>query len=194
MQTKMKKLNKKAFTMIEMLVCLVCLSFVCVGIGSMASAVKQYATYIDDREAIMLGEYQDIMNLKVNGLDFRDKTNYPENIHEAEKYSKGSVFSIKGKAVDYIGDYNVVYTSMDPLIVSVDNDGNCRALYEGVTYIKIDVLERESDGVYRSNGKPVYVPIVVLSEKFKHETSYLKYYLYGGVYYVCWMHDEGGTN
>ena len=192
MQTKIQKLNKKAFTMIELLVCLVCLGFICVGIGSMASAVKQYATYIDDREAVMLGEYQDVMNLKVNGLEFRDKTNYPENVHEATKYAKGSVFSVRDRAVDYAGNYQLVYESMDPLVVTVDQNGNCRALYEGVTYIKIDVLTLESDGVYRSDGKPVYVPIVVLSEKFNDEMNFLKYYLYGGKYYVCWMHDMGG--
>lgn len=192
MQTQKKKMNKKAFTMIELLICLVCLGFICVGIGSMASAVKQYAAYIDERESVMLGEYQDIMNLKVEGIAFRDKTNYPENVHEASKYSKGSVFSVRDRAVDAGGDCQLVFESMDPLIVSVDQNGTCRALYEGVTYIKIDVLVKESDGVYRSDGKPVYVPLIVLSEKFNDEMNYLKYYLYGGKYYVCWMHDEGG--
>ena len=62
------KQNKKAFTMIEMLVCLVCLGFLCPGIGTFAAAINAHTAYIQTRENDMLPEYQDVLDLKSNAL------------------------------------------------------------------------------------------------------------------------------
>lgn len=188
MQKIKSKFKKRAFTMVEMMVCLVCIGLLSIGIGSFASAVKHHTAYVAEREAEMLSEYQDILNLKAYGLSFRDKTNHPEFIYEAEKKSVGETFSVHS-SLTLAPDQIVTYTSADPLVVRVDDNGNCKVLYEGVTYIEVRVLTLGSDGKYHDNNEFEYFPIVAIGDDFQEELDLLRYCLYGGKHYACWFYD-----
>ena len=187
------KTKAKAFTMIELLICLVCVGFVCVGIGSMATTIKSYSTYISDREAAMLREYQDIMNLKSQGIEYRSQLNNSHYLRDPNMYNIGATFSME---LYYPLDHNqqAIYEAADPNILSVAENGTCVARHEGVTYVKVEILTQDSEGVYRSNNETFYIPFIILSEEFQREMSSLKYYFYGGKYYVCWIYNvpKGG--
>jgi hypothetical protein len=188
----MKKLfKKKAFTMVEMLVCLVCIGFLSIGIGSFASAIKGHTAYVSERESDLLHEYQDVLNLKSYGLIFRSKTNHPEYIHEAHKYVVDDEFYISDH---YAGEPNqkFEYESSDINVITVDSNGTCNAVARGVAYIKIKILTLGNDGEYHDLGNADYVPFIVADNEFNQEFNSLKYYFYGGEYYVCWLYDKTG--
>jgi type II secretory pathway pseudopilin PulG len=191
MHTTRNKLNKnkRAFTMVELLVCLVCMGFVCIGIGSIATAVKSYTTYIEDREATMIKEYQDVMNLKTHGIELRDKVNFPGNVRDVYQYNQGDEFFVS-QAFAVKPNQEVTYEAENEQIISVNSDGVGHALSDGITYVKVTILTKNENGNYEHGVEVYYYPVMVLSERFKVETSMIRYYLYGGEHYVCWIHDK----
>ena len=184
------KQNKKAFTMIEMLVCLVCLGFLCTGIGTFAAAINAHTAYIQARENDMLLEYQDVLDLKSNGLDAQDRLNFSSNLYASNKYMDGASFSVSDK-VTLSPDQKVKYSTSDTSIVYVEADGSCQAVSPGVAYISATILMKDdSDGEYHDTNKVIYIPVVIISNTYSDEFNDLDYYLYGGKYYTCWIYCE----
>jgi type II secretory pathway pseudopilin PulG len=184
------KHNKKAFTMIEMLVCLVCLGFLCVGIGTFAAAINAHTSYIQARENDMLLEYQDVLDLKSNGLDAQDRLNFSSNLYASNFYSDGATFAVSDK-ITLEPNQKVVYTSSDTSVVSVDAAGVCNAVSSGVAYVKANILTKDdSDGEYHDTNNVVYIPVVIINNTYSNEFNNLNYYFYGGKYYNCWIYCE----
>ena len=186
---KTYKQNKKAFTMVELLVCLVCLGFLAVGIGTFASAVKAHTAYIQARETEMVLEYQDVLDLKANGIDARDRLKNPDNLYSSYKYDEGATFTVSDKIV-LEANQKAEYYSDNSSIVSINSHGECRALAVGITVIKVKILTEQEDGIYHDNNNWQYVPVIVKNSEFASELQNLNYYYYGGKHYSCWVYCE----
>lgn len=186
---KTYKRNKKAFTMVELLVCLVCLGFLAVGIGTFASAVKAHTAYIQARETEMVLEYQDVLDLKSNGIEARDRLKNPDNFYSSYKYNEGDTFTVTDKIV-LNADQKAQYYTDDTTIISVSANGECRALATGVAVVKVKILTKQEDGQYHENNNWQYVPIIVKNTEFSSELNNLDYYYYGGKHYSCWVYCE----
>ena len=116
-----KKRNKKAFTMIELLVCLVCLGFLTIAIATFASSIKTQQSKMFEREATMVNEYQDILDLKSKGLNIVDQLNYKFYLTQALPQETGSEFSI----IDMLNINSlqkVECVSMDENILFIDDE------------------------------------------------------------------------
>jgi type II secretory pathway pseudopilin PulG len=183
------KHNKKAFTMIEMLVCLVCVGFLAIGIGTFAATINAHSIYISAREDQMLHEYQDVLNLKANGSDAQDNLNFSSNLYASITQSEGATFN----ANDYLAvesNQLVKYSSSDESVLHVDENGNAQTLLPGIVYIKANILTLGNDGEYHDTNNVKYIPIIVISNTYNNEFNTLNYYYYGGQYYSCWVYVE----
>lgn len=184
-----KRFSKKAFTMIELLVCLVCLGFLTVGIAAFASAVETNAAYVKDREELMLNEYQDVLYLKSNGTSDTSSLKNPDFLKQAEQFILGDTFNIR----DYVtvsANQMIECTTDNTSVLTVQSGGTCTARSEGVAYVRVNILTMGSDGTYHDTKNVKYIPIIVKNTTNLDVLAELKYYFYGGRYYSCWVYGE----
>ena len=184
-----KRFSKKAFTMIELLVCLVCLGFLTVGIAAFASAVETNAAYVKDREELMLGEYQDVLYLKTNGTADTTSLNNQDFLKQSELKAIGDTFNIR----DYVtvsANQMIECSTDNTSVLTVQSGGTITARSEGVAYVKVNILTMGTDGTYHDTKNVKYIPIIVNNSTNLDVLADLKYYFYGGRYYSCWIYGE----
>ena len=183
------KHNKKAFTMIEMLVCLVCVGFLAIGIGTFAATINAHSIYISAREDQMLCEYQDVLNLKANGMEAQDELNFSSNLYASITHDEGANFNINNY-LTIESNQSVKYSSSNDSILRIDENGNVQTLIPGVACIKANILTLGSDGEYHDTNNIKYIPVIVTNNTYINEFNTLNYYYYGGQYYSCWVYIE----
>ena len=178
-------MKKKAFTMIEVLVCLVCIGILTACIGTFASAIKLNASLLDEREIVSSNEYQDVLNIKAHGATATG-LNYSDYLIKADKHKKAQSFSIADKFTIDTND-KVEIKSSNNNVVIVDNHGNCRSVGPGLAYIEIQFSTKGNDGEYHDLGVRKYIPVFVYDEDYEDSINTFNYYFYGGKYYTCWL-------
>lgn len=180
------KRNKKAFTMIELLVCLVCLGFLTIAIATFASSIKIQQAKMFEREAVMANEYQDILKIKSDGLSIVDQLNYKFYLTKAEPKETGSEFSIN-EYLNINSIQKVELSSKDESILFIDDEGNCTALSEGVTYVEAKILSLSDNGKYYYEDYIQHIPIIVYEPSNIATINSLDYYYYNGLYFNGWF-------
>lgn len=179
-------MKKKAFTMVEMLVTLVCIGIMTACIGAFASAIKLNASILDERELISSHEYQDVLNLKANGSPAIANLKYSEHLEVADKHTVGETFSLSSKIIPQ-PDQILKFSSSNDSIVTVSHDGTCITTGNGLAYIEVAILTLGDDNQYHDLGHRKFFPIFVYDPTYEVAINNVNYYFYGGNYYQCWI-------
>ena len=180
--------KKKAFTMIELLICLICLGLLSLGIATFATALKGNVALIDERDQIMSEEYQDVLKLKLNGESVVDDLYYPDNLIKAERLPIDSSFNID---LYYVASQSekIEISSSDPNVLVI-NGNSFQTKGPGTAYVQIKIYEKKSDGAYHDVDRIQYIPVITYSTTEAPLITELDYYFYSGRYYYCWINAE----
>jgi type II secretory pathway pseudopilin PulG len=175
----MHKFNKKAFTMVEMLVCVLCIGILTVALGSFVTSINNATLKLRYQEDELLKEYSDISRLESATItpEFIETLNNPEFLSEATHLLVGNMHLIPFDTQNLV---SISFESNDESIVVVDESGTCFPIGSGITFIKIKAVLADN-----SNIESVY-PIVVDDV----ETPSYTYYFYHGKKYTTWFIRE----
>ena len=180
--------KKKAFTMIELLICLICLGLLSLGIATFATALKGNVALIDERDQIMSEEYQDVLKLKLDGESVVDDLYYPDNLIKAERLPVNNSFNIDSYYV--ASPSEKIEISSSDLNVLIINGNSFQTKGPGAAYVQIKIYEKKSDGAYHDVDRIQYIPVITYSPTEAPLITELDYYFYSGQYYYCWINAE----
>ena len=184
----MFKTRKKAFTMIELLVCLICLGLLSIGIATFAAAIKGNIGLIDDQDQQISEEYQDVLKLKLEGPNIVDELVHSNNLVRAERLPTDNSFNMDLYYVPSESE-KVEYHSSNTNVLAI-NGSSMQTKNPGIAYIEIRIFELKSDGAYHDVDRIQYVPVITYSPSEASLITELNYYFYGGEYYHCWINVE----
>ena len=184
----MFNLKKQAFTMIELLICLICLGLLSIGIATFATAIKGNISILDERDQRMSEEYQDVLKLKLDGEDIVDELYYPDSLIKAERLPVNNSFNIELYYTPTASErIECTSSNTDVLVV---NNSSFQTKQPGVAYVQIKIYELKSDGEYHDVDRIKYIPVITYSTSEAPFITGVDYYFYGGQYYHCWINVE----
>ena len=137
----------------------------------------------------MINEYQDVLSLKVNGASAQSTHNNTTYLVPATKIIKGETFDISS-LIGLEGSQKAEYSVEDNSIATVNSNGQCLGVNEGVTYVKVNILTIGDDGEYHDYKNIKYFPVVIYNNSNFDSLADLEYYFYGGKYYSCWIYGQ----
>ena len=175
----MNKFNKKAFTLMEMLISVVCIGLLTIALSAFTMSINNHTQKLRNQEEHLLNEFSDVSRLEHEDItaEFIDTLNHPEFLHTAAHLVLGEMHSSSIEADDV---KTMTFESADENIVTVDNMGTCFPVKPGVTFIKINIVFTDD------TSTTTYYPVVVSPDE---EYSYV-YYLYAGKEYFAWFMKE----
>ena len=182
-----KNKNKRAFTMVELLVTMVCLGLLTIGFAAYASAINNHAETLKQVESDMLSEYQDVLSWRSPDLVDVNTLNFSEYLKIPSKHALGSQF-LASDEIRLTSIQKAEYKSLDPTIVSVSETGACDAVGVGITCIEIRIatMNESGDYVYDSDYT-IRIPVVVYNIDDAGIFFEVAYMYYNGKYFNCWI-------
>lgn len=189
--------TKKAFTLTEMLVCILCIGLLTIALTIFYTSVTGSAQTIAKQKDITLREYSDISYLtnsnKSPTLLLSDPSSlglsYPEKFIEAARIKIGDAYTVE-HGINMQSWYKLKYTSADPSIASVDNYGMVRGVSEGITYITV-TLYTVNGAVETETDVARVFPVQIYSSSAQAESRGIRYYFYNGDYVKAWVVEDG---
>lgn len=182
--------RKKAFTLTEMLVCVLCLGILTAAITAFYVAVNSQALAINTQKQKMLYEYSDITTLTNKNSDVENEI---ANLYNSEYLIKAGQVAIGTPQIPQHGltvgaNQTVVFESNDATIAAYSESLGVVGVAPGVTYLTATIYIQETDGsltktdVFRIIPVHVYSPSDTLS-------GLIQYYYYNGMYLNAWISE-----
>ena len=189
--------TKKAFTLTEMLICILCIGLLTVALTVFYSSVTGAATTIAKQKDVTLEEYSDVSLLSNSGKSIKllmgnpssVSLHYPENLIEAARINKGDTHTIN-HGIKMQTWYELRFVSADPSIARVDDDGNVLGVSEGVTYITVSLYVVNGGAETETDVTRVF-PVQVYSSSMQNQGRSVQYYFYNGRYVKSWIVEDG---
>ena len=195
---KNKKFSKKAFTLVEMLVCMVCIAFLTIAVASFHQTITNQTLMMKQEEEASLLEHSDISRLRTSktiDTDLISTLNHPTHINKAIDINVGSPLAIE-HGFDLLESQTVMFESADPTIAIVDETtGNATGLHSGITYITATIYSVADNGQVSKTLQSKRIPIRVYEDATSELMTSFDMYYYQGKYYNGWFISDinGGS-
>ena len=191
------RLQKKAFTMVEMLICVVCIGLLTIAVTSFHTLLNNQMIKMQDREVAALLEYSDLSRLREKNViddDFLDTLNNPEMLRIAHDIKLGDTAVIEYDILLLAGQ-TVIYESYDASIVAVDQDsGTILPIAPGITYVIATLCEEDASGRTVKTSNSAHIPVRIYDDDTASLLLSSDVYYYSGVHHQGWLfYKDGGV-
>lgn len=190
---KQSYFHKKAFTMVEMLICMVCIAFLTIAVASFHNSVMNQTLGLKNEEDKALLEHSDVSRLRSASkidTDLINSLNHSQSVSKTNDLMVGSTWTIDPVFTLYSGQF-VVYESSDQTIATVDgSDGVVTGVSSGITYITATVCDVDAEGRILKTTQHKNIPIRVYDSTTQTIMTSFDIYYYFGEYYDGWFIAE----
>lgn len=187
---KNKKFSKKAFTLVEMLVCMVCIAFLTIAVASFHKTITNQTLMMKQEEESSLLEHSDVSRLRASkkiDTDLISTLNHPTNINKAIDINVGSVLTLEHGFV-LSENQTVMFESADPTIVSINEiSGEATGLRSGISYVTVTVYNVDDGGNSFKTFQSKRIPIRTYEDSTMDFMTSFDMYYYQGKYYNGWF-------
>lgn len=185
--------RKKAFTMVEMLVCMVCIAFLTVAVASFHNSVMNQILSLKNEEDKALLEHSDVSRLRsASKIDAAliDSLNHSQSVSKTNDLMIGNTWTIDPGFILRSGQV-VVYESSDQTIATVGgSDGIVEGVSSGITYITATVCDVDAEGRALKTTQHKNIPVRVYDLTTQTIMTSFDMYYYFGEYYDGWFIAE----
>lgn len=195
---KKTKFSKKAFTLVEMLVCMVCIAFLTIAVASFHETITNQTLMMKQEEETSLLEHSDISRLRTSktiDADLISTLNHPTYINKVVDINMGQPLAIE-HGFDLLENQTVIFESADLTIIAVDETtGNVTGLRSGITYITATLCNIDNNGQTSKTLQSKRIPIRVYEDATSELMTSFDMYYYQGKYYNGWFISDmnGGS-
>lgn len=187
---KKTKFSKKAFTLVEMLVCMVCIAFLTMAVASFHETITNQTLMMKQEEEASLLEHSDISRLRTSktiDADLISTLNHTTYINKVVDINMGHPLAIE-HGFDLLENQTVIFESADLTIIAVDETtGNVTGLRSGITYITATLCNIDDNGQVSKTLQSKRCPVRIYEDDTSELMTSFDMYYYQGKYYTGWF-------